>query len=75
MRLQHATLGGGLPMQEITGAENLDTQFYLAAGDIVDVDIAEQDSASHGKRDAHRRVMRTSNGVVQRGLRRFGLWR
>jgi hypothetical protein len=63
-------------VQEIASAKSLDRQLYLAAGDIVDVNIAERGSTSHGGRQVvHRRVLRTSNGVVQRGLRRFGPWR
>jgi hypothetical protein len=62
-------------MQEMASDKSLDGQLYLATGDIVDVNIAEPGSTSRGRRVVHRRVLRTSNGAVQRGLRRFGLWR
>ena len=62
-------------MQEIESAKSLGNQIYLAAGDLNKVNTAERGPTSHGRRVVRRRVLRTSNGVVQRGLRRFGLWR
>jgi hypothetical protein len=62
-------------MQEIANAKSLGNQLYLAAGDLDTVNTAERGPTSHGRRVVRRRVLRTSNGVVQRGLRRFGLWR
>jgi hypothetical protein len=62
-------------MQEIANAKSLGNQLYLAAGDLDNVNTAERGPTSHGRRVVWRRVLRTSNGVVQRGLRRFGLWR
>jgi hypothetical protein len=62
-------------MQEIESAKSLGNQIYLAAGDLDTVNTAERGTTSHGRRVVRRRVLRTSNGVVQRGLRRFGLWR
>jgi len=76
MGFQYTAQTGNQPMQEIVSAKGLDRQLYMAADDIVEGNIADGDSTSHGgKQIAHRRVLRTSNGVVQRGLRRFGLWR
>jgi hypothetical protein len=47
----------------------------LCLGDLGNVNAAERGPTSYGKRIVRRRVLRTSNGVVQRALRRFGLWR
>ena len=62
-------------MQEIANANTLGDQLYLAAGDLDNVNTTERGPTSHGRRVVRRRVLRTSNGVVQRGLRRVGLWR
>jgi hypothetical protein len=62
-------------MQEIARNKSLHSQLNRVAGDLGNVSAAEGSPASYGKRVVRRRVLRTSNGVVQRGLRRFGLWR
>jgi hypothetical protein len=62
-------------MQEIVRSKSLHSQLNRFAGDLGNVSAAERSPASYGKRVVRRRVLRTSNGVVQRGLRRFGLWR
>ncbi|MGD0875758.1 MAG: hypothetical protein ABSA14_12350 [Acidimicrobiales bacterium] len=62
-------------MQEIARGKSLDIELYRAACDLGNLNAAERSSTSYRKRVVRRRVLRTSNGVVQRGLRRFGLWR
>jgi hypothetical protein len=62
-------------MQEIANASSLGNQLYLAAGDLNNVNTAERGPTSHSRRVVRRRVLRTSNGVVQRALRRLRLWR
>jgi hypothetical protein len=54
---------------------SLTSTLYRDARDRGNVNTAERGPTSHGRRVVRRRVLRTSNGVVQRGLRRFGLWR
>ena len=35
----------------------------------------DRGNGAHQRRVVHKRVLKTSNGVVQRGLRKVGLWR
>jgi hypothetical protein len=60
-------------MQGIVSGESLHGQLYEAAVDLGKVN-AERNPTS-GRKGVRRRVLRASNGVVQRGLRRVGLWR
>jgi len=60
-------------MQGIVSSESLHGQLYEAAVDLGKVN-AERNPPS-GRKGVRRRVLRASNGVVQRGLRRVGLWR
>jgi hypothetical protein len=65
----------GLAMQEIARGKSLHGQLSGAAGDLGNVNATESGPTSYSKRVVRRRVLRTSNGVVQRGLCRVGLWR
>ena len=38
-------------------------------------DARDRGNGAHQRRVVHKRVLKTSNGVVQRGLRKVGLWR
>jgi hypothetical protein len=60
-------------MQGIARSNGLHSQLYRAAVELGKVN-AERDPTSCRK-VVRRRVLRASNGVVQRGLRRVGLWR
>lgn len=62
-------------MQAIARYKIPHSQVYGPAHDLGKLNAAEGSRTSSGKRVVRRRVLRTSNGVVQRGLRRFGLWR
>jgi hypothetical protein len=55
--------------------KNLRSQSYRAARDLGNVEAAEKGPASYGRRVVRRKVLRTSNGMVQRALRKLGLWR
>ncbi|MGA3216077.1 MAG: hypothetical protein ABSD97_10375 [Acidimicrobiales bacterium] len=61
-------------MQEIARDRNLNSQIHSLV-EFTNVNAAEQVTAYYRRRVVPRRVLRTSNGVVQRGLRRLGLWR
>ena len=50
------------------------SQLYRAGRDLGNVQAAERGPTSYGKRVARRRVLRTTNGAVQRGLRKLRLW-
>jgi hypothetical protein len=60
-------------MQGIARSKGLHSHLYGAAVDLGKVN-AERDPTS-GRKVGRRRVLRASNGVVQRGFRRVGLWR
>jgi hypothetical protein len=59
-------------MQNMASAKSLDSGPDRGFGNRT---TGDRGSTSYGKRAVRRRVIRTSNGVVQRGLRRFGLLR
>ena len=54
--------------------KGLRSQLYRAARDLGNVEAAERGPISYGKRVERRRVLRTTNGVVQRSLRKLRLW-
>jgi hypothetical protein len=55
--------------------KTLRNQLYRGARDVGNVEAAEKGPASYGRRVVRRKVLRTSNGTVQRALRKLGLWR
>ena len=59
-------------MQEISSSKSLNSELY-GLGELDDVISAEQGTTFNRRRSASRRVLRTSNGAVQRGLRRLRL--
>ena len=61
-------------MQGIVRSESLHGQLYGVAVDLGKVS-PERNPTSGGRKVVQRRVLRASNGVVQRGLRRVRLWR
>jgi len=54
--------------------KSLRSQLYRAARDLGNVEAAERGPTAYGKRVVRRKVLRTSNGAVQRGLRKLRLW-
>jgi hypothetical protein len=54
-------------------SESLHGQLYGAAVDLGKVNVERNPTS--GRKVVRRRVLRASNAVVQRGLRRVGLWR
>ncbi len=48
---------------------------YRAARDLGNVEGAGKGPASYGRRVVRRKVLRASNGGVQRALRKLKLWR
>jgi hypothetical protein len=54
--------------------KSLRSQLYRSARDLGNLQAAERGPVSYSKRVARRRVLRTSNGLVQRGLRKLKLW-
>lgn len=50
-------------------------QLYRGARDLGNLEAAERGPASLGRRIVRRRVYRSGNGALSRGLRRLGLWR
>ena len=60
-------------MQGIARSESLHGQLYGAAVDLGKVNVERNPTS--GRKVVRRRVLRASNGVVQRGLRRVVLWR
>jgi hypothetical protein len=59
---------------EMSRRKGLRSQLYRAARDLGNVEAAERGPISYGKRVERRRVLRTTNGVVQRSLRKLRLW-
>ncbi len=59
-------------MQEMASTKSLDSPLDQGFDN---VNTGNRGSMPYGKRVARRSVIRTSNGVVQRGLRRLGLLR
>jgi hypothetical protein len=54
---------------------SLTSTLYRDARDRGNVGAAKHGRRAHQRRMVHKRVLKTSNGVVQRGLRKVGLWR
>ena len=55
--------------------KSLRSQLYRGARDLGNLEAAEKGPASYGRRVVRRKVYRTTNGTLQRGLRKLGLWR
>jgi hypothetical protein len=53
----------------------LTSTLYRDARDRGNVGAAKHGRRAHQRRVVHKRVLKTSNGVIQRGLRKVGLWR
>jgi hypothetical protein len=55
--------------------KSLRSQLYRAARDLGNIEAAERGPASYGRRVVRRKVYRTTNGSLQRAMRKLGLWR
>ena len=62
-------------VDEMPRRKSLRSQIYRAARDLGNLEAVEKGPASYGRRVVRRKVLRSSNGTVQRALRRIGLWR
>jgi len=56
------------------GRKSLRGQLYRAARDLGNIQAAERGPTAFSKRVVRRKVLRTTNGTVQRGLRKLRLW-
>ena len=61
--------------QVVPRRRSLTSTLYRDARDRGNVGAAKYGRRAHQRRVVHKRVLKTSNGVVQRGLRKVGLWR
>ena len=61
--------------QVVPRRRSLTSTLYRDARDRGNVGAAKYGRRAHQGRVVHKRVLKTSNGVVQRGLRKVGLWR
>jgi len=61
--------------QVVPRRRSLTSTLYRDARDRGNVGAAKHGRHAPQRRVVHKRVLKTSNGVVQRGLRKVGLWR
>lgn len=58
----------------MTRHKGLRGQLYRAARDLGNVQAAGRGPTAYAKRVVRRKVLRITNGAVQKGLRKFRLW-